>query len=132
MNRTTAFQSLHDIGAAAWFGGSLMGAIGLNAAADAVVDPAERDQVASAGWNRWTPVFRAAAVAHLLGSVGLLWTERNRASTVKLAITTMAVGAQAGTVVLGSRDSKQAVHALEWAIPALMAAVVLVGAQRDD
>ncbi len=130
MNRTTAFQSLHDIGAAAWFGGSLMGAIGLNAAADAA-DPAARDQVASAGWNRWTPVFRAAAVAHLLGSVGLLWTERNRASAVKLAITTAAVGAQAGTVVLGSRDSKQAVHALEWAIPALMAAVVLLGAQRE-
>jgi hypothetical protein len=29
-NRNTIIRSLHDLGAAAWFGGSLMGAIGVN------------------------------------------------------------------------------------------------------
>ncbi|MDT5205049.1 MAG: hypothetical protein QOD34_1685, partial [Mycobacterium sp.] len=31
--RNTVIRSLHDLGAAAWFGGSLMGAVGLNGAA---------------------------------------------------------------------------------------------------
>ena len=47
MDRTTALRTLRDVGAAAWFGGSLMGASGLNAAADEVA-PADRDRVASA------------------------------------------------------------------------------------
>ena len=52
----TVARSLHDLGLAAWFGGSLMGAVGLNGAAGAV-DPAEqRLRVANAGWARWTPV----------------------------------------------------------------------------
>lgn len=32
-------RAAHDLGAAAWFGGSLMGAIGLNGAAAAATDP---------------------------------------------------------------------------------------------
>src|SRR4051794_28909738 len=35
-------RSVHDLTAAAWFGGSLMGAIGLNGAAAQAKDPAER------------------------------------------------------------------------------------------
>ncbi|MFF2206234.1 hypothetical protein [Streptomyces sp. NPDC058145] len=31
--RNTVIRSLHDLGLAAWFGGSLMGAVGLNGAA---------------------------------------------------------------------------------------------------
>ncbi len=132
MKPTAVFQTLHDIGAAAWLGGALMGALGVNGAADAVSDPADRDRVAAAGWSRWTPVFRVAAAAHLLGSAGLLLMERSRRSVLRFALTTTAAGAQAGTAVLGSRESKQAVHALEWAIPALMAGVVVVSAQRSD
>ena len=37
----TVARSLHDLGLAAWFGGSLMGAVGLNGAA-AAVDSAEQ------------------------------------------------------------------------------------------
>jgi len=45
----TVARSLHDLGLAAWFGGSLMGAVGLNGAA-AVVDQSEqRLLVANAG-----------------------------------------------------------------------------------
>lgn len=34
-SRNTVVRSLHDLGAAAWFGGSLMGAVGVNGAAGA-------------------------------------------------------------------------------------------------
>ncbi len=35
----TVSRSLHDLGLAAWFGGSLMGAVGLNGAAASVEEP---------------------------------------------------------------------------------------------
>jgi hypothetical protein len=35
----TAARSLHDVGPAAWFGGSLMGAVGLNRVAGAAKEP---------------------------------------------------------------------------------------------
>ena len=40
--RNTLVRSLHDLGAAAWFGGSLMGALGVNGAAAQVRDPTGR------------------------------------------------------------------------------------------
>ena len=73
MNRTTLARTLRDLGGAAWLGGALMGATGLNAAADAAgAAGADREAVVSTGWARWTPVFRAAALAHLAGSAGSL------------------------------------------------------------
>lgn len=56
--RNTIARSLSEVGLAAWFGGSLMGAIGGNGAA-AEVD--QRARVANAGWSRWTPVNLAAS-----------------------------------------------------------------------
>jgi hypothetical protein len=48
--RNTAVRSLHDLGLAAWFGGSLMGAVGLNGAAeDEGGTEASRDRIASSG-----------------------------------------------------------------------------------
>jgi len=47
--RNTLVRSLHDLGAAAWFGGSLMGALGVNGAAAEVRDPTDRARVAAAG-----------------------------------------------------------------------------------
>ena len=58
--RNTVIRSLHDLGAAAWFGGSLMGAIGVNGAASAVREPQDRARVASVGWAKWSPVNAAA------------------------------------------------------------------------
>ena len=58
--RNTVLRSMHDIGLAGWFGGSLMGAVGLNGAAAQAPNPAERLQIASAGWDRWAPVNLAA------------------------------------------------------------------------
>jgi hypothetical protein len=131
MDRTTALRTLRDVGAAAWFGGSLMGASGLNAAADEAA-PADRDRVASAGWARWTPFFRAAAATHLVGSLGVLAQTRSASSAVGLGLTTAALGATMGTAKLGASDApKETIHKVEWAIPALLAAVVVLGARRS-
>ncbi|MFC5855924.1 hypothetical protein ACFPZI_30370, partial [Streptomyces chlorus] len=71
--RNTWIRSLHDIGLAAWFGGSLMGAAGLNGAAK---DEGETDEtsarIASSGWAKWAPLNAAAIGAHLFGGGGLL------------------------------------------------------------
>ena len=41
-NDNTVARTLHDLGLATWFGGSLMGATGLNGAAAAVEEPTQR------------------------------------------------------------------------------------------
>ncbi|CAN5619401.1 hypothetical protein BH24ACT26_BH24ACT26_20220 [soil metagenome] len=48
-NTNALARTLHDSGVAAWFGGSLMGAVGLNGAAAQVDDPMQRARVANAG-----------------------------------------------------------------------------------
>jgi hypothetical protein len=110
-NNTVA-RSLHDLGLAAWFGGSLMGAVGLNGAA-AVVDQSEqRLRVANAGWARWTPVNLAGIAAHLAGGAVLLAGNKGRLATqrgvagatvAKAALTGLALGATAYSRALGER-----------------------------
>ena len=78
-SRNTVVRSLHDLGAAAWFGGSLMGAVGVNGAADAVRDSQDRARVAAVGWAKWTPVSAAAIGAHLIGGGAILYANRDRA-----------------------------------------------------
>src|SRR5215213_5805346 len=68
----TVLRSMHDLGLATWFGGNLMGAVGLNRAASAAKDPGERTRLDSIGWSAWWPVQGAAIAAHLVGSVGML------------------------------------------------------------
>ena len=97
----TIARSLHDLGLAAWFGGSLMGATGLNGAAAAVQDPTQRLRVANSGWARWTPLNLAGIAAHLAGGAVLTGANQGRlagqqgvaaASAVKTALTVAALG----------------------------------------
>jgi hypothetical protein len=78
--RNTVVRSLHDLGLAAWFGGSWAGAVAVNGAAAEVPDPKLRLRVANAGWARWTPVNAATIAAHLVGGAGLLRANRGRAA----------------------------------------------------
>ena len=78
-SRNTVVRSLHDLGAAAWFGGSLMGAVGVNGAAAAVRDSQDRARVAAVGWAKWTPVSAVAIGAHLIGGSAILYANRDRA-----------------------------------------------------
>lgn len=114
-DRNTFLRSLHDLGAAAWFGGGLMGAIALNGAANDVSDPTERAAVASSGWARWAPVNSAAIAAHLIGSAGLLLSNRKRVaaqsgaganSVAKTILTGAALGTTAYSGYLGLQVGK--------------------------
>jgi CBS domain-containing protein len=108
----TVARSLHDVGLAAWFGGSLMGAVGLNGAA-AAVDPAEqRLRVANRGWARWTPVNLAGIAAHLAGGSMLLVANKGRlagqrgvatATIAKTALTALALAATGYSRALGAK-----------------------------
>lgn len=105
-------RSLHDVGGAAWFGGSLMGALGLNGASNDVADPRERARVAAAGWARWSPVAAASIGAHVVGGIGLIAANRGRIvgqkgtaanTALKAAITVAAAASTAYSGVLGAR-----------------------------
>ncbi len=113
--RNTLAHAMHDIGLAAWFGGSLMGAIGVNGAAADVDDPRQRARVANAGWGRWTPVNALAIGAHLVGGAQLLKANKGRIANqkgvlantnTKLALTAGALGATAYARVLGQKMMK--------------------------
>ncbi|MDX3536791.1 hypothetical protein PV721_20910 [Streptomyces sp. MB09-01] len=111
--RNTVWRSMHDVGLAAWFGGSLMGAVGLNGAAKGHSDSwRDNARIASTGWARWTPVSAVAIGAHLVGGSGLLAANASRvatqqgvaASTVaKTALTGVALAATAYARMLGKK-----------------------------
>ncbi|WP_309074237.1 hypothetical protein [Paenarthrobacter sp.] len=91
-------RSLHDLTAAAWFGGSLMGAIGLNGAAAEAKDPTERTRLSSKGWGKWAPVQTAAFAGHLAADLAIAWENKGRiakqdsvaANTVYKTVVTLA------------------------------------------
>jgi hypothetical protein len=105
-------RSLHDLTAAAWFGGSLMGAVGLNGAAAEAKDPAERTRLSSLGWKRWAPVQTGAFAAHLATWGPILWENKGRYaqqegvmrwSWIKAGVT---VAGAAGTLYAGVLGKK--------------------------
>lgn len=113
--RQTIIRTLHDAGLAAWFGGSLFGAVGLNGAAAAVADPYDRTRVAAAGWAKWAPVNGVALAAHTVGGIGLiagnagrLTAQRGAGSNtvVKTVITLAAMGVTAYAGLEGAKLGK--------------------------
>jgi hypothetical protein len=105
-------RSLNDVGLAAWFGGSLMGAAGLNEAAAREVDNDQTTAVASVGWSRWTPINAAAIGAHLAGAALLVFGNKGRvagqrgvgtAAVVKVGLTAAALGVTGYARLLGKR-----------------------------
>ncbi len=116
MARNTLSRALHDVGLAAWFGGTLANAVALNPAAGETADARSTGRVANAGWDRWTPVNAAAIAAHLVGNVGVLAGNRNRLaaqqgvasmSIAKTALTGVALGVTAYSRILGKKVSQQ-------------------------
>jgi ankyrin repeat protein len=161
----TLSRSLHDLGLAAWFGGSLMGAVGLNGAAAQVEEPKQRLRVANSGWNRWTPVNLAGIAAHLAGGAVLLAANKGRvasqqgvgqATVVKIALTGAALAATAWSRALGAKldqagevpveggadpsgdtpedaaTAQRQLKVLQWVIPALTGAVLVVNARMGE
>lgn len=108
-------RSLHDVGLAAWFGGSLMGAVGLNGAAANIADPSQRTRVAADGWARWAPLSAAAIGAHLLGGALIVRANKARiagqsgvggATVLKAVLTAAALAATAGSGYYGQQVAK--------------------------
>ncbi len=114
MARNTMSRSLHDLGLAAWFGGTLANAVALNPAAGEAGAPDRVGAVANVGWDRWTPVNAGAIVTHLVGGVGLMGGNVGRLQAqqgvasmtwAKTALTGAALGATAYSRILGRRVS---------------------------
>ncbi|GAA2751713.1 hypothetical protein [Amnibacterium kyonggiense] len=116
--RNTVIRTLHDVGLAAWFGGGLMGAVGLNGAAATAKKPSERLRISAVGWARWTPVQLAAIAVHGVGGIGLILSNKGRLaaqqgaksnSVVKTVVTAAAgaasvAGGLAGAAILRHAD----------------------------
>jgi hypothetical protein len=111
--RNSVARVMNDMGLAAWFGGSLMGAVGLNGAAATTDRPA---RVSNAGWNRFAVVEVAAMGAYAIG--GLIITKDNRArigfqrgvastAGAKAGLTGLAMVATAYAAVVGSNVAKR-------------------------
>ena len=116
-SRNTFVRSMHDLGLATWFGGSLMGAVGLNGATAQAHDSSERLRLSSLGWARWTPVTIAAVGAHAIGSLGLIAGNSNRLAhqdearsntKVKTVLTVAAAGVSLYSGLLGAKIAKHA------------------------
>lgn len=75
---STTVRATHLVTNAAWFGGSLMGAVGLNPASREGDDARERAAILDEGWRRWGPVQGAAVGLHLLSGVAILADNRRR------------------------------------------------------
>jgi hypothetical protein len=163
--KNTLVRSLHDVGLAAWFGSSLMGAVGVNGAAAAARDPQERIRLAGVGWRKWAPYDVAAIGAHLVGGTGLLATNKARLATqpgaravtvAKTALTGVAVGLSAYNKRLGQKvgehqeegtrgatepaptasrelaESQQRLQVTQWALPAVVGTLVVLGALQGE
>jgi hypothetical protein len=113
--RNVLIRSMHDLGLAAWFGGNLMGAVGLNGGTAKAIDPRERLRLSSAGWAKWMPVQVAALVLHGIGGVGLIMANKSRLAgqrgarqntVVKLIVTGGALASTAYSGVLGMKIAK--------------------------
>jgi hypothetical protein len=109
MARNTLVRSLHDLGLGAWFGGALMGAVGVNGAAADVDDPTQRARVANAGWERWTPVNAVAIGAHVIGGIGIIRANSGRIKGQKgVAGATVIKAGLTGAALLATAYSRAA------------------------
>ncbi len=116
MARDTLSRTLHDVGLAAWFGGTLANAVSLNPASAEADSSTSTGAVANVGWDRWTPVNAGAIGLHLVGSVGQLLGNKGRVAgqqgvasmaLTKTALTAAALGVTAYSRALGRKVSEE-------------------------
>jgi hypothetical protein len=101
-------QSVHDLGAALWFGGTVMGVAGVNKAGNDLRDPLDKVRVAESAWRRFAPV-QWAGIAAVLGA----GTQLTRASRGRLATQhgwARAGGTKAAVAVAGAAASAFAAY----------------------
>ncbi len=93
-------QAVHDLGAALWFGGAVMGVAGVNKAGNDLRDPVDKVRVAESAWQRFAPVEWAGVAAVLVAG-----SQLTRASSGRLAVQhgwARAGGTKAAVAVAGT------------------------------
>ncbi|RYB93222.1 hypothetical protein EUA93_01950 [Nocardioides oleivorans] len=152
---STTVRATHLVTNAAWFGGSLMGAVGLNPASREPDTERERVEVSGTGWERWGPVQGAAVALHLVSGLAIVADNRRRvvahppttvAVGLKTALTAAAVASSAAAYVYGTRlgdasgedghprdaraadEARRKVAWLQWTTPALTGSLLVLDA----
>jgi hypothetical protein len=141
MARATLFHQMHDVGLAAWFGGTLANAVALNAAASSAGNAANVGAVTNEGWDRWTPINAAAIGTHLIGAAGLMKHDLGRTkaqqgvptmAVAKTALTLVALGVTGYSRVLGRKVSQhKAVPAADATTPTASTPPDVASAQKQ-
>ncbi len=156
---STAVRATHLVTNAAWFGGSLMGAVALNPASREPDTQRERVEVSSTGWERWGPVQGGAIALHLVSGLAILADNRNRvvshppttaAVVAKTVLTAAALASTAAAYVYGERlgdasgedghpqdpeaaeAARRKVSWLQWTTPALSGALLALDAYLGE
>lgn len=115
-------QAVHDVGSALWFGGSVMGAAGVNKSGAELSQGIDRIRVAKSAWSRFGPVQWLGIGATLLAGAQLTRHSRGRlalqkgygsAGAVKAAATVLGAAATAYSAYCGTRIGRLAETARE-------------------
>jgi hypothetical protein len=113
-------QAVHDLGSALWFGGSVMGAAGVNKSGAQLTQGIDRIRVASSAWTRFSPAQWAGVGATLVAGVRLTQVGGRRLAlqqgfasvgALKAGIAVAGAGATAYAAYSGARISALAEEA---------------------
>ena len=157
---STLVRATHLVTNAAWFGGSLMGAVALNPAAREGDDAEEQAEIADEGWSRWGTVQGAAIGLHLVTGLAIVGDNRHRvavhrpttvAVVAKTLLTGAALAASGAAYRLGAELGEVAERAdhdpsaakrarsltrtlrwLQWATPATTGSVLVLDAYLGE
>ena len=143
-----AARSIDELSLAAWFGGTLFGALTAPSAGSVPNGGHQR----AAAWDAWRPVEAAAVVAQLLSGSALTIANRRRvvgqsgvglSTVVRMAATGAATGATvlvwraaaratADGPVNGATPAPAPSAALRWSVPLLTGALLLLDAWMGE
>ncbi len=113
-------QAVHDLGSALWFGGSVMGAAGVNKSGQQLTQGIDRIRVAGSAWSRFQPAQFAGIGATLVAGLRLTQVGGRRIAlqkgfgtvgALKAALAVAGAGATAYAAYTGSRIGKAAEEA---------------------
>ncbi len=113
-------QAVHDLGAALWFGGTVMGVAGVNKSGSDLTQGIDRIRVANSAWSRFAPAQWAGIGATMIAGLQLTRVGGRRIAlqqgfgsvgALKAAITVAGAAASAYAAYSGSKIGKLAEEA---------------------
>jgi len=113
-------QSVHDLGTALWFGGSVMGIAGVNKSGSDLTAGIDKVRVASSAWSRFQPAQFGGIAATLVTGLQLTRSNKQRLAlqkgygtvgTLKAALTVAGAGATAYAAYSGAKIGQLAEQA---------------------